>query len=95
MTYYVSVFDRSTETFIGHLANLSTYGMKLTSTKPLDPNKHYRFGLVDTRILKDADQISFDAVSKWSSKTEDNFFDTGFEFVDISPEAAEMFELYG
>lgn len=95
MTYYVSIFDRTTNAFVGHLANLSKCGMKVTSTKPLQPNRKYRFGLVDTNILKDANQIEFDATSRWSQKTEDQFFDTGFEFSNITPEAAEMFELYG
>jgi len=69
--------------------------MKITSTHPLQANKSYTFGLVDTNALKDAHQISFDATSRWSLKTDDDFFDTGFEFSNISPEAAEMFELYG
>lgn len=95
MTYYVSIFDRTTNTFVGHLANLSKCGMKITSTKPLQPNMEYSFGLVDTNILKGANQIGFEATSRWSTKTDDDFFDTGFEFSNISPEAAEMFELYG
>jgi len=91
---YVSVYELEACEYVGLIVDLSSTGMLLTSVEALSPGKLYQFGLVDTLEPNAPDQIMFEGRARWCKKASSVFFDTGFEFVELTKPAKERLGCY-
>lgn len=87
LIYYLRVFDRDTVNLIGHLVDLTSEGVMVISENPIEIGKTFHLRMILPKEIIGKEQITFDAVSKWTAKdVNPSFYDTGFEFQDISKE---------
>jgi len=86
--YYVPVIDAESYEQIGVLLEITSQGMMVDSQKlvPIDRPIRLRLDLTDQSF--EVPFISFVAQAKWvrPDKIEPNYFDVGFEIVEISDE---------
>jgi len=87
LIYYLRVFDRDTVNLLGHLVDITSEGVMVISENPIEVGKIFHMRMILPKEIIGKEQISFDAVSKWSAKdVNPSFYDTGFEFQDVSRE---------
>ncbi len=93
LIYYLNVFDRNSGERVGQLVNITTEGLMLTSEAPVKTNTVFQLRLVLPEEIKGREQITFDARSMWCTKSVNpEFYDIGFQLVNISQEAAQIIE---
>lgn len=79
------VVDRHSEDFIGRVVNLSSGGVKVIGTKPIEKSQLYKCKLTLPAVIDGKSHLEFDAVCKWSEKNDFmHMYETGFQFEDIS-----------
>jgi hypothetical protein len=90
---FFGVFDRNTNAYFGRIADMTAHGILLISEHPIDTDLVYQFRMDLPLDILDAKSITFDAEARWSQKSEeDMLYETGFEFVRITPDDAEVIE---
>lgn len=94
LMYYVSVYELDSNEYVGLMVDISKKGMLLTGVEYLDTGKSYRFGLIDISEPNAPQQVSFQAKACWCRKSSPTFYDTGFEFEDVTNQARERFESF-
>ena len=95
LLYYVRIFENPTDEFRGHLVDISEKGMMITSDAPFEPNKTYTLKLDTSIDLDMSEELSFVAKNVWCDGSKSrNVWDGGFQFVDVSDEAAAVFHAY-
>jgi len=93
LIYYLRVFDRDTGELLGHLVDITTEGVMLISEAPLEADKVFHLKMRLPEQMAGSREVGFDAVSRWSKQdVNPDFYDTGFQFMDISPENKEIIE---
>ncbi|MES9943659.1 PilZ domain-containing protein [Candidatus Thiodiazotropha sp. CDECU1] len=93
LIYYLRVWRLDGNTPLGHVVDINTEGMMLISEKPVETGQemHLELRLPDSE--GELNSMSFKAICRWSDKDVNSaFYDSGFEFIDKSPEAAEMLQ---
>ena len=89
--FYSRVFDRKTGVFLGYLGNMNAGGIMIISEDPIATDKSYllRIDLPDDIYAQPV--LNFEAKSVWCRPDVDpNFYNTGFQFVDISDEGQKI-----
>ncbi len=93
LIYYLSVFDRNTDEFIGQLVDITTEGMMLTCEAPVKENTLFQIRMVLPEIIEGSKYVMFDAMSLWNKKdVNPNFHLIGFKFTNISQRAVNVIE---
>ena len=90
LTFYLHAFDRSNEQLLGYVANISPGGVMLIGGKPIEANTSVHFELRLPVEVRGRRHVDFEATSKWSRKEGEEFFSSGFELGEISPEGFEI-----
>jgi c-di-GMP-binding flagellar brake protein YcgR len=86
LVYYLLVFDRDTERLIGHLADISTGGMRLLMRQPVESGRTYHMRmLLPTGPDEGSREIALDARTMWTkSNMVSDFYGAGFEFKGLT-----------
>ncbi|HEY9152853.1 MAG TPA: PilZ domain-containing protein [Anaerolineales bacterium] len=100
-SYYMRLMNERTGELVGHLADLSTGGFKMDSSKPIPVNVDFKFRIELTSEIANVPFMVFGARSKWCERDHIDYstFNVGFQITDMSPSNVEifsrMFERYG
>lgn len=90
LIYYLRVWDTVKNRLLGHLADVSSEGFMLVGEEKIPAGHNFE---LEIRLPAAADQMQalrFKAMSRWSSNDINKlFFDSGFLFIDITPENLE------
>lgn len=92
LIYYLLVFNDETNQLVGHLVDIAPEGLKLMSKEPIKEDTDYRFRmLLPSEMEQKSKEITFNATCVWSrDKLYSDFYGSGFQFKDISPEDIEI-----
>ncbi len=91
LIYYLRVFDRNMVNLIGHLVDITPEGVMVISENPIEIGKTFQMRMILPKEFFGKEQITFDAVSRWTDKDiNPNFYDTGFQLENISKENIEI-----
>ncbi len=89
--FYIKVYDKETGKTAGRLVDITTGGMMIVSEKPVEVGTVAEFKMPLPEKIRDIGEISFNAKSVWNGPdVNDDFFDTGFQFVDPSFEMIDL-----
>ena len=81
--FYIKVHDEGTGKTAGRLVDITTGGMMLVSETPIEVGTISKFKMPLPEKIHDVGEILLDARSVWNGPdVNDNFFDTGFEFIE-------------
>jgi len=87
LIYYLRIWDKTENKMLGHLADVSTDGFMLVGETPIEVNKEYSLLMRLPSVSGDMNPLEFKASTCWSSNDVNKlFYDTGFQFTDISAE---------
>ena len=90
LIYYLRVFDRNDDQLIGHLTDITVEGMMLISEEPIKTNTVFQARMVLPTGIEGHKPVNFDIGSVWCHRdVNPNFYATGFQLIDISPEDVE------
>jgi len=96
LIFYIPVVETSTQQTIGHMADISQRGFKLTSQYQIPVGKEYHLGLITTPDIADVEFVGFVAQSKWCQTNEpdpDHYqYYVGFDITNIAPHDAKVVE---
>ncbi len=89
--FYIKVYDKETGKIAGRLVDITTGGMMLVSEKPIKIGTVSEFKMPLPGKIGDIGEISLNARSVWNGPdVNDDFFDTGFQFIDPSYETINL-----
>ncbi len=100
-SYYMRVMDEANGQLLGHLADISTGGFKLDSSRSIPVNKDFRLRIDLTPEVASKSFMIFLARSKWchADPIDPTSFNVGFQITNMTPGDFEifsrMFEKYG
>jgi hypothetical protein len=100
-SYYMRVLDEVNGQLVGHLADISTGGFKLDSSKVIPAEKEFRLRIELTNEVANKSHMVFMARSKWchTDPIDPTSYNVGFQIVNMNPSDFEifsrMFEKYG
>lgn len=87
----LTVIDRETAQPIANLANLSTEGALFVSKGPVEVGHLYRCRLKLQHLILNQDEISFDAVCRWSKENSaQNCHESGCSLTNVSDTDKEI-----
>ena len=90
LMYYLRVWDTQEDKLIGHLADVSSEGFLIVGEAKIDVDKEFQLKMLLPASADSAEPLAFKATSCWSSNDVNKlFFDTGFQFTDISEKTLE------
>ncbi len=93
LLYYLRIWDADKNCLLGHLADVSTEGFLLVGEDKLPTNQVYNIEMKlpsNHAEKNEPESLSFKAETCWSSNDVNNqFYDTGFKFQDISADLVE------
>jgi hypothetical protein len=91
--FRVTVYDRSTDTAIGQVVNISIGGLMLISDRPIPADQVFQLRISLPEPIAEADSVEFGAESLWKSPAMvDDYFWTGFQIIDISESDSRILE---
>jgi uncharacterized protein YciU (UPF0263 family) len=100
-TYYMPVEDNDTHELVGHLTDISDFGIRLDCPRLQQIDKDYHLRLELTSDLADKASIILVARAKWchEDKLTPNIYNVGFQIMDLDPGDVKIFnamlEKYG
>ena len=90
LIYYLTVFDRNTDSLIGYLGDISSGGTMVLSEKPLEKNTTYQLRIEIYSVLFNSEQIELDAKCvRIVHDSNLDFYNCGLEFLKIEHENIE------
>lgn len=93
LVYYLRVFDADTGLLLGHVANISTGGIKLVSHDPPELNRAYMLKLILPKEVSGRSELLFAVKSCWAEPDSNpDFIITGFSFRSLSDEQAAQID---
>ena len=93
LIYYLRVMDRDTEELLGFLVDITTKGFMVMSEKPIQTGKIFHLKILRATDSEEKQFLFFDARTKWSERSVNSeFYDTGFELVNVTPDDFEEIE---
>jgi hypothetical protein len=99
--FYMAVADDETDAQLGHLTNISDFGLRLDCTAPQPVEKDFHLRIELTSDLGGKAFMVLVARSKWchEDKLMPNVYNVGFQVMDLAPEDVEIYnriqEKYG
>lgn len=88
--FYICVYSHDTNALVGHVVDISLGGMQLLSEMPIASGKQFRFIMEASLESGRKERIEFEAQSVWQAEDlNPGFYNTGFQFLDLSPAAAQ------
>lgn len=91
LIYYLEVYDQESGELLGHLVDITTRGIKLVGKQPLTGKELYRMRMMLPTEYFSEGELRFTARPLWSSNDiNPDFFDTGFEAVDLDERAGAI-----
>jgi hypothetical protein len=91
--YYLLVFDHATHALLGHLVDITAEGVMLISPQALETDRVYTLRMQLPYEISGKNELVFRARSKWCREDiNPDFYDTGFELLDIASEDVETIE---
>ena len=85
MLYYLRVFDRNSNTLIGHSVDMTAEGVRLISEHPIEKNTMFHLRMVLPKEIMEKRELYFDAESVWYQKDiNPKYYNIGFRFRRIS-----------
>ena len=89
LIYYLRIYDRNTDEFIGNLFDITVKGMMLMGEVEIESDKEFQFRMIMNDEFYEENVIEFEATSIRSFKSpESSFYHTGFKFTKINSENA-------
>lgn len=93
LLYYSRIYDRNTEDVIGHLGNITPYGLMIISEEPLQIESMYNLRIELPGELEEKAYLELDAESLWCvPDINPNFYNTGFRLLDLDAEGFRIIE---
>jgi hypothetical protein len=93
LIFYLRVFDNETEELIGYVVDITPKGVMVISEKSIEVNKTYLFRMDLPTEIGELRQLHFKVKSAWcSNDVNTDFWDTGFQLVDVSPADIKIIE---
>ena len=91
LVYYLEVYDDDANELLGHLADLTTTGLKLVRKQRIPTNRTYRLRMMLPEGYFSQKDLYFEAQSMWSSNDiNPDFYDTGFAAPKLDPAAQNI-----
>lgn len=84
LVYYLRVFEQDGKTLFGHVVDVSSRGMLITSDRPMQRSGSYRLQLEDLWRASSLDTVPFEAECRWC-KEDSGLFDGGFQITKTDP----------
>lgn len=93
MTFFGRVFDRQSADLLGNIADITTDGTMVISSRPLDIGKVYQLRLDLPEYDFATDHLDLDALSVWCQPDIDpTFYNTGFQLLHATEEERLLIE---
>ena len=92
---FTPVYDLLHKTLLGYIGDLTLQGIMVVGEKSVEINKHLTLGIEFPEGLPEvsARRVVIPARAAWCRQDDSpQYFNIGFEFVDISPENARIIE---
>jgi hypothetical protein len=92
---FTPVYDLRLKTLLGYIADLTLKGVMVTGEKPLEVNRHIILGIEFPEKISElaASRVVISGrVARCQEEDNRQYFDIGFEFIDLSAEAAAIIE---
>lgn len=87
LVYYLRVWDVDEDKLIGHLADVSVNGFLIVGEEKISVDREFNLKMLLPSSAESAEPLQFKANSCWSTNdVNKQFFDTGFQFTEISDE---------
>ena len=90
---YLQVIDRETDQPFGYVVDITEDGVMLTSPQAIEIGLTFQLRLKLSAEIEGSNTFDFSAISRWAGKdSETDFFNTGFQFTDLSEKDADIVE---
>ncbi len=85
--YYMPITDDDSQELVGHLTDISDFGIRADCLKAQMINQNYRLRLELTSDIADKPFIIFSARAKWcrEDKLTPNTYNVGFQIINLDP----------
>ena len=91
LIYYLKVYDRSNDTLIGQVGDITTEGLMLVTEGPMASNLFFQLRLLLPDEIEGKHEISFDAKTMWCKKDiNPKFFNVGLKLINIEAKHLEI-----
>jgi c-di-GMP-binding flagellar brake protein YcgR len=81
LIYYLKVFEKKTDTLLGHLVDITEEGLMIVSENCVEEDKVFKLKMLLPREIEDKEEIEFDARSMWCHKdVNPSLYGVGFKF---------------
>lgn len=95
LMYYLRVFDTDSNTLFGHVIDLSSDGMLITSHQTLRPKQRYRLMIEDVSVFDASTRAEVEAECRWAKEDPNAALtDGGFRFITLTESANELLANY-
>ena len=93
-TYYMQVSDATSKQLIGYLADISTNGFRLDTSKQIPSGQDFRMQIELTSDIAEKNSMVFIARSKWCrpDHVDPNTYNVGFEIINMAPSDMSIFQ---
>jgi len=100
LIFYLRVWEMFEDRLLGHLVDITSEGMMLISERPIETGREFDLEIRFPDGEGEPKPIGFRVVCRWSDNdVNPAFYDSGFEFLEKSPEGIEsiqtVIEQYG
>ena len=93
LIYYLRVFDRNTNLFMGNLVDITTKGLMIMSETPIKQNTVFAMAMDMPEPIHGCKKITFEAKSiRCEQDSNPAFYNTGFQFVTIDDADVETIQ---
>ena len=92
---FTPVYDLLHKTLIGYIGDLTPQGVMVIGEKQVEINKHFTLGVEfpDNQTEALTMRVAISARAAWCRPDDSpQYFNIGFEFIDVSPENATVIE---
>jgi len=92
---FTPVYELLHKTLLGYVGDLTPQGVMVIGEKPVEVGRHLTLGIEFPERLVEvhAERVTISARTAWCRQDDSpQYFNIGFEFIDISPENARIIE---